>query len=251
MKPAWVLGTGLWTPWFDGIGPWALGRRASTPGEPRAAIVPPRLVRRTSFLTRMAAEVMGQAAAGADLSQVMTVYASAYGEVQTLAVLLEMLCSDGILSPARFHNSVHNTSGGHISIATANRAFSTTVAAGAETVAMGLFEALALLDDRGGHAIVIFADETPAQVGLPPFESLAVAVHLAAQAPPSGALAGLSGLRRAEGLRAPEVRADFAHNPVAPSLALVEAIRLGRSGPVPLDPRGGWAVDLEARGAPR
>ena len=58
-------------------------------------------------------------------------------------------------------------------------------------------------------------------------------------------------MRRVEGLRVPEVRADFAHNPVAPSLALVEAIRLGRSGPVPLDPRGGWAVDLEAGGAPR
>jgi hypothetical protein len=116
---------------------------------------------------------------------------------------------------------------------------------------MGLFETLALLDDRGGDAIVIFADEAPAQVGLPPFESLAVAVHLAAQAPPAGALAGLSGLRRAEGLPVPEVRADFAHNPVAPSLALVEAIRLGRSGPVPLDPRGGWVVDIEAGKASR
>jgi hypothetical protein len=252
LKPAWVLGTGLWTPWFDGVDPWTVGKRAPTPGEPRAAIVPPRLMRRTSFLTRMAAEVLGQAAAGADLSQVMTVYASAYGEVQTLATLLEMLSSDGILSPARFHNSVHNTAGGHISIATANRAFSTTLAAGPETVAMGLFEALALLDDRGGDAIVIFADEAPGKFGLPPFESLAVAVHLAAQ-PPAGALARLSGLRRAEGLRVPEVRADFAHNPVAPSLALVEAIRLGRSGPVPLtlDPRGGWIVDLEAADAPR
>jgi hypothetical protein len=237
----------LWAPGFDGVGPWVEGRRAATPGEPSAAIVPPRLARRTSFLTRMAAEVLGQAAAGADLSQVRTVYASAYGEVQTLAALLEMLCSDGIFSPARFHNSVHNTAGGHISIATANRAFSTTLAAGAETVAMGLFEALALLDDRGGDAVVIFADEAPAQFGLPPFESLAVAVHLAAR-PPAGALARLSGLRRAEGLRVPEVRADFVRNPVAPSLALVEAIRLGRSGPVPLtlDPRGGWVVDLEA-----
>ena len=252
MKPAWVLGAGLWAPGFDGIGPWVEGRRAATPGEPRAAIVPPRLARRTSFLTRMAAEVLGQAAAGADLSQVTTVYASAYGEVQTLAALLEMLCSDGIFSPARFHNSVHNTAGGHISIATANRAFSTTLAAGAETVAMGLFEALALLDARGGDAIVVFADEAPAQFGLPPFESLAVAVHLAAQ-PPAGALARLSGLRRAEGLRVPEVRADFVHNPVAPSLALVEAIRLRRSGPVPLtlDPRAGWVVDLEAREASR
>jgi len=253
VKPAWVLGAGLWAPGFEGLGPWVEGRRAATPGEPSAAIVPPRLARRTSFLTRMAAEVLGQAAAGADLSQVMTVYASAYGEVQTLAALLEMLCSDGIFSPARFHNSVHNTAGGHISIATANRAFSTTLAAGAETVPMGLFEALALLDDRGGHAIVVFADEAPAQFGLPPFESLAVAVHLAAQAPPAGALARLSGLRRADGLRVPEVRADFVHNPVAPSLALVEAIRLGRSGPVPLtlDPRVGWVVDLQAAEASR
>jgi hypothetical protein len=253
LKPAWVLGTGLWAPGFDGIGPWVAALRASTSDEPRAAILPPRLVRRTSFLTRMAAEVLGQAAAGADLSQVMTVHASAYGEVQTLAALLEMLCVDGILSPARFQNSVHNTAGGHISIATANRAFSTALAAGPETVAMGLFETLALLDDRGGNAVVIFADEAPAQVGLPPFESLAVAVHLAADAPAAGALAQLSGLRRAEGLRIPEVRADFANNPVAPSLGLVEAIQLGRSGPVPLTPdsRGGWVVDLKTGEASR
>jgi hypothetical protein len=253
VNSAWVLGVGLWAPGYDGVDAWVEGRRANTRTEPRAAIVPPRLARRASLLTLMAAEVISQAGMTADLSQVMTVHASAYGEARTLAALLEMLWSDGIYSPLRFHNSVHNTAGGHISIATMNRGFSTALAAGPETVAMGLFETLALLDDRGGDAIVVFADEASVDAGIPRFESLAVALHLAAQPPPRGALAQLSGLRRSEARPLPEVRAEFAHNPVSPAAELVEAVTRLRSGPVPLsaDPRGGWVVELEAAGARR
>jgi predicted hotdog family 3-hydroxylacyl-ACP dehydratase len=222
-----VLGFGVWT----------------GSGEPKAALIPPKLARRATFLSRMAAEVMEQAAAGKDLSKVRTVHASASGEVRTLEALLDMLYDDGVLSPARFHNSVHNTAAGHLSIATGNRAFSTTISAGADTVAMGLLEAMALLQDGGEDVLVIFADEAPGPFGLPPFQPLAVALLLSANA--QGSLASLGPPRRAAGVWQPP--AEVAHNPVAKALALIEAVQARRSGAVPL---GGWAVDLKQRYPP-
>jgi hypothetical protein len=222
MRPVHVLGFGVW----------------SGPSEPKAALIPPKLARRTSFLSRLSAEVAGQAAAGKELLR--TVHASAYGEVQTLQVLLDMLNADGILSPARFHNSVHNTAAGHLSIATGNRAFSTTVSAGADTVAMGLLEAMALLQDGGQDVLLICADEAPGPFGLPDFQSLAVALHLSARAP--GSLGSVQNLRKAGEAKKWQPPPELAHNPVAPALALVQAIQERRAGRVPL---GGWSVDLE------
>jgi len=238
VRSVYLVGAGLWAPGIEDFNAWVAGR-SDGPVEPKAALIPPKLARRASFLSRMAAEVASQAAAGVDLSLVRTVHASAYGEVQTLEVLLNMLYDDGVLSPARFHNSVHNTAAGHLSIATGNRAFSTTIAAGADTVAMGLFEAMALLQDSGEDVLVLFADEAPGPFGLAAFQSLAIALHLTAK--PKGPK--LSRPHRAESASAYEPPAAFAHNPIAPALALLDAVRLRKSGPVAL---GEWAVDLEA-----
>ena len=241
MRPVHLLGVGLWAPEIDGLEAFCSGRRTEGMNEPKASLIPPKLARRTTFLTRMAAEVASQAAAGVDPSLARTVHASAYGEVRTLEALLDMLHDDGVLSPARFHNSVHNTAAGHLSIATGNRAFSTTVSAGGDTVAMGLFEAMALLQDGGESVLVLFGDEAPGPFGLRPFQSLAVGLCLAAS-PARGALARLSRPRRAESASAYEPPEAFAHNPIAPALALLDAVHSRKSGPVPL---GGWAVELE------
>ena len=236
-RPVHLRGAGLWAPGIDDIQAWMAGR-SDGPLEPKAALIPPKLARRASFSSRMVAEVAGQAAAGVDLSRVRTVHASAYGEVQTLEALLNMLYDDGVLSPARFHNSVHNTAAGHLSIATGNRAFSTTIAAGGDTVAMGLLEAMALLQDGGEDVLVLFADEAPGPFGLPAFQSLAVGLHLSATR-------GLAELKTSEmygktsenfetGKTSEtfEPPAAFAHNPIAPALAVIEAFHSRKSGPV-------------------
>jgi hypothetical protein len=224
-----LRGVGLWAPGVDDALAWVSGRSEGAI-EPKAALIPPKLARRASFLSRMVAEVAGQAAAGVDLSRVRTVHASAYGEVQTLETLLNMLHDDGVLSPARFHNSVHNTAAGHLSIATSNRAFSTTIAAGAETVSMGLLEALALLQDGGEDVLVLCADEAPGPFGLEAFQSLAVGLRLSAKP-------GLAELKTSEtcGGKTSEMYEPptaFKHNPVAPALALIDAVHARKSGPV-------------------
>ncbi len=244
MKPAFIAGAGLWTPGFDSVAAFAAGARNEAALEPKAALLPSRLARRSSLLARSAIEALEQAAAGAALADLATVFVTAYGESQTLCALLEQLCTDGVYSPARFSASVHNSASGLFTIAAKNRGFSTTLAAGADGVAMGLLEALALLEQRGGEVAVIFADEAPpepfARAG---FASLATALLLCAERPqrPLGLLARL---RPAEVESAPALPAAFATNPAGHSLALLRALHEQRAGACALAP--GWLIDLEA-----
>lgn len=244
MKAAWVAGHGLWTPGFGSVAAFGGQQVDAAVQEPAAALLPSRLARRASLLTRMSIEALEQAAAGAALDGLATVFVTAYGESQTLGFLLDQLCTDGVYSPARFSSSVHNSAAGLFCIAAKNRGFSTTIAAGFDGVAMGLLEAMAVLHQRGGEVVVVFADEAPpapfAREGLQP---LATALRLCADRP-SQPLGRLSRLRPSESGRAPVVPAAFATNPAAPSLPLLQALHDRRIGPVAVS--AGWQVELEA-----
>ena len=244
MIDAWIAGAGLWTPGFADLAAWASGVRDSAALEPAATLLPSRLARRASLLTRMSVEALEQAAAGAALDQVATVFVTAYGESQTLGALLDQLYAEGVLSPARFSSSVHSAAAGIFGIAAKNKAFSTTVAAGFEGVAMGLLESVALLEQRGGEVVAVFADEEPlapfARAGLSP---LATALRLVADRP-AAPLGRLCRLRPGHGLRRPALPATFSTNPAALSLPLLEAVHQRRPGTVALS--SGWQVDLEA-----
>jgi hypothetical protein len=201
----------------------------------------------------MVAEAAVEAASGsaAELSRASIVLGSAFGE---LTAAVEMIRSfregEGIPSPTRFHNSVHNTPVAYLSIATENRGMATAIAAGDETPAMGLLEALTVLEERGGAVLLALADEAVPQplAARRAYESGAVALLLSAEARPA-ARARLSGLRRGSAAPA-ELPAAFAAHPCAGGFALVSAVSSGRRGTVPLGPGAdGWIVDLEPVGA--
>lgn len=135
--------------------------------EPEAALpelegYPSRLMRGTSTLTRMCAAVARQSLRHAEVApeSIAAVFGSAAGEI-TIAVdqLTMMVTGDGQISPARFKNSVHNTSAGVFSVAHANRTSSTSVAAGPLTVGYALLEAQLLLDAGARHVLVVVGDE--------------------------------------------------------------------------------------------
>jgi hypothetical protein len=189
------------------------------------------------MLTRIAAEVLQQA--GARLNEVATVYATAYGETQTLGAILESMALDGSVSPARFHHSVHNTAGGLLSIANGNRGFSTTLSAGRDTVAMGLVECFGVLQQER-EVVAVFADEAPLAAFTPGFAAAGAALRLSRE-PVAGA--PKLTLRRAGNEPRFQPREGFANNPIAASLSLVEALHLRRSGAFSLTP-GGWAVEI-------
>jgi len=245
MKAVLVAAVGVWPP----LGPDA----TAAPAAPPAELLPSRLRRGTSMLTRLFAEGVAQVAAqsGADLASVATVYGSANGEIETAIAQLQMMHGDGVLSPARFKSSVHNTASGLVSIAAGNRAFSTALAAGERTAAMCLLEAIVLIDRGATDVIVALADEPlPAPLpGAPRYAPLGVAFHLRAETPPNGrALAALRGLRVDATAPAATLAEPLGNNPVAAALPLVDAIRQGRRGTVVLE-RGGagtsrWCIEV-------
>ena len=239
-----------------GLSAAVTGYGIAAPADPRRAsvspaVLPPALRRRASALSVLACEALAQAAAdgGVALATVPLLLGSAYGEIGTAVEMMRSFAEDvGLPSPTRFHNSVHNTPVSYASIAFGNRGFSTALAAGPETVPMALIEAAALLDERGGDALVVFADE-PVPVPFAPEQSwiaAAVALHLSATPAPA-TRARISMLRRGCGdVAVPE---QLRCHPCAGAFALVDAVANRRSGALPLGPPGeGWIIDVEAVG---
>lgn len=255
MRPVFVAGIGLWMPGYPSPKAWVEGRCDGAVTSPSCAILSSRFGRYTSLLTRMAVETVEQAAAWtrANLREIPTVFGSAYGEIQIAFKQLDMIEREGVPSPARFKNSVHNTASGHVSIATGNMGFSTALAAGRTTFAMCLMEAWAWLETHRGSIIVSIADEPLpdhlSSVGR--YDPLGVAFHLSAEPPPAQSQGRLSGLRRRNRIEsAARIPDRLAKNPCAVSLLLVEAVLRNLGGTVPVEIGGeGWSVDLQPREA--
>ena len=139
----------LSSPGFRDAAAWGAGAEDGAATEPAARPLPPALRRRTTLLTRMVAEAAAQAAdqAGVALGAEPLVFGSAYGEIETAVEMIRSFDGPvGLPSPTRFHNSVHNTAVGYLSIATQNRGFVTALAAGRETAGAALQGGL-------GHAV--------------------------------------------------------------------------------------------------
>lgn len=219
--------------WVRGVGRWR-----GEEGTPKPTLLPPLLRRRTSLLTRAVAEVLDRLATetGVDLGTVPMIHASSLGEIGTTVGLLAMMQQgDGAVSPTRFHNSVHNTAGGYVSIAAGNRALSTAVAAGPQTVAAGLLEACGVIHAGSPEVVVVVAEEgLPVALGGPDYESLAVAFHLAAEAGAPQHL-HLDAPRIRSVPDVPSIPLPLAANPCVPAWALADAIGSGRPGPVALE----------------
>lgn len=191
---AWLRGVGLSSlghPSFasfvaaglpDSLDPPAGGE----PHKPSAELLHPRLRRRTSLLTRMIVTALHEAAqqGGAATDQTRYVVVSSWGEIETTVELLGQLAvPGGPISPTAFHNSVHNTATGYLSIASGNHWPSTALAAGPHALEVGLLEVCAGLAAAEGpsDAILILAEERlPAPFERPDADpSFALALHFA------------------------------------------------------------------------
>lgn len=244
-----MTGVGLWASGYPDTAAWARGTPDSSVGTPAAELIPAALRRRASTLTRIVAEATqaARAESGADLGRCAMVLGSAFGEISAMVEMIGSFREDeGMPSPTRFHNSVHNTPVAFASIATGNQGFVTAIAAGDETAAMALCEAVGVSAERGGEVLLVLADETlPPPLGTQrPYASGAVALILSNDSARSSR-ARLGPPRRGAAPPIP-LPAAFAAHPCAGGFALVAALESGRWGPVPLGSREeGWVVDLE------
>ncbi len=142
-----IAGIGIWSPFFadwpafcDGInnGNW----QADSPLQP--GLIPPRERRRAPQSVKMAVEVLDQACnmASVDPANAAIVFSSAMGDMQITDYLCRVLAEPPrLVSPTRFHNSVHNATTGYWSIARHTHVPTSAVSAMEYTAPMAFLEA--------------------------------------------------------------------------------------------------------------
>lgn len=154
-----------WAAWAPGLesaadwAAWSAGAAAiaETPDKPDVGFLPAMLRRRTSRVTRAA--LWAAHHCGGDEGARHTVFGSRHGELHRSHGLLTELAAAEPLSPNAFSLSVHNTASGLYSIATGNRAPSTALAAGRDTLAAGIIEAAGRLRAGADRVLLVHADE--------------------------------------------------------------------------------------------
>ena len=214
---------------------------------PVPGLLPPNERRRSGLAVKIALAVGAAALAqtARDASRIDTVFASSSADGDTCHAICEQLAgSERLISPTRFHNSVHNAPSGYWSIATRCMAPSTSLCAYDASFGAGLIEACALLHARGAPVLLVAYDAPypePLLAKRPVRDAFGVALLLAPQAG-AGARARLE-LTLAEG--APDTLADAGLEalrravPTARSLPLLRLLARGASAAAVIEYLGG------------
>ncbi len=170
-REAFIDGIALWTPALPGwnhAAPALRGEAAPPPGA--AALQPARPAptglaanerRRAPDSVLVALQVAEQAAAmsGHAPATLASVFTSAHGDLPIIDALARTLAGDPrLLSPTRFHHSVHNAPSGYWAIASGSHAASTALAAYEHSFGAGLLEALAQVASTGAPVLLAGCD---------------------------------------------------------------------------------------------
>lgn len=139
----------------EAIGTQAITRR------PAPALLPEAERRRASDCVALALEVAAAAvaASGQRADALPSVFTSCHGDLAITDAMCTTLASSPLLvSPTRFHNSVHNAASGYWGIATGCRETSTAVTASESSFAAGLLEALAQVATEDRPVLLVGVD---------------------------------------------------------------------------------------------
>ena len=165
-----IEGVGLVGP---GFASWATARetlagRAAYVGAPTVLPNPEALPaterRRAGKCVRLSLAVGLAAAldAGREPRDMATIFTSSTGDGDTLHAICEALASeDRLISPTRFHNSVHNAPSGYWGIATGAMHPADCLAAYDASFAAGLFEAAGRIATDPGRPVLLIAYDAP------------------------------------------------------------------------------------------
>lgn len=247
----------LWTPeWphWDLAAPALRDEPAPAADGPRRPS--PRLLaanerRRAPDSVLMALQVAEDACAAAaqDPAALPSVFTSAHGDLAIVDALCRTLAQDPLLlSPMRFHHSVHNAASGYWAIGCRSHEASTAVAGGAHSFAAGLLEALCQCASEGRPVLLVGCDTE----ALGPLQSvnhsrglLAVALVLAPEGGRRLSWQVQAGTGAARALRSRAAQ-SLQHNALADALPLFEALADSGSTSLwlPLSEQGGMTLQL-------
>jgi hypothetical protein len=245
----YIEGIGLLGPGFTG---WQAGIAVLAGREPylhaktvlpAPASLPPAERRRCGPIVKLSLAVGQQAAAhaGRDAASLPTVFSASGGDGGNCHEICAMLASDDrLISPTRFHNSVHNAAAGYWSIATGAMASSSVLCAYDASFGAGLLEALAQVAVERAPTLLIACDTTypePLRSTRPIPDEFGVGLAIAPE-PGAHALAKISvrmtsaqADRMADGALE-ELRVAI---PAARCLTMLAAIAAGRPATVAID----------------
>ena len=165
-----VAGMGLVGP---GVASWPAAREVlagRAPFESRPTVIPspealpPTERRRASKGVRLALTVGLEAAAASGIPEreLAAVFTSSSGDGDNCHSICEALASnDRLISPTRFHNSVHNAPAGYWGIATSATHAADCLAAFDASPSAGLLEALARLHENPARPVLLVAYDVP------------------------------------------------------------------------------------------
>lgn len=156
-----VVGLGAWGEAFGNVDALEEGMRsgqwsARAPLQPER--IPARERRRAPQLVKMAIEVMDQACGMANLppADVAVVFSSSMGDMQITDYMCRALAeTPKLISPTKFHNSVHNAAPGYWSITTGAFVPASAVSAYEYTASMAFLEAAIQVVEEATPVLVV------------------------------------------------------------------------------------------------
>ncbi|MGZ9896969.1 beta-ketoacyl synthase chain length factor [Shewanella gaetbuli] len=156
-----ILSWSAWTPDFQTKESWLTWQQPNHTTEqttvaPKLAQIPAMQRRRFSRLTKMMLSVALDCQVS---TNTRSIFASRHGELNRTIGLLEDIVIQQPLSPMAFSQSVHNTGSGIFGITAKNKASSTSIAAGTQSMPQGLIEAYAQLDAVPSPVLFIYSDD--------------------------------------------------------------------------------------------
>jgi len=238
-----IAGIGVWSPFFSDWQGFCAGINGGgwQDNAPlRPSLIPARELRRSPQSVKMAVEVLGQACAMAalDPAEMAVVFSSSMGDIQITDYLCRILAdTPALVSPTRFHNSVHNATTGYWSIASHTHAPTNAVSAYEHTAPMALVEAAIQVAEEDAPVLLV-CQEMAAPAALhfacPSNHPFAMALLLARPGVHAKPLATIRLGVRSEAADWPalpvELDALFAGNFGARLLPLVAALAAGGHG---------------------
>jgi hypothetical protein len=239
LRPIAIEGIAFWHTRLPG---WAIARAvicgeqvapAASATRPTPGLLAPTERRRAPDTVALALEVAARACEAADRSpaQLRSVFASTYGDLGISDYMCATLAgTPTLISPTKFHNSVHNAAAGYWSIGTASHAAYTAISAYRYTFASAVLEAATqVVCDEQPVVCVAFDVEAKGPLGTVAPSTGLLGVALALAPPRSGSPRTLA-LRVEQGnaadltpARSPAA-ALVADNALAPCLPFFEAI---------------------------
>ena len=245
-----VESVAFWAPTLPG---WPIARAAfrgeGAPADPPAkrpapAILAPAERRRAPDSVALALEVAAAAVSdsGRDAATLPSIFISAHGDLAVNDYMCSTLVDQPtMISPTRFHNSVHNAAAGYWTIATRCRAGSTALSAFDTSFAAGLLEAATqcVADDRPVLLVAYDVQAVGAIATVTKSEGLLAAALVLAPASSTGTSALslraslVAGPSSAAPLRSSAARA-LAGNAMADALPFFEALACATGQPLDL-----------------